>query len=357
MASNQGNINEKAKRIEISLKYTNGDMDKAKLMASGGLLDITAIKGKFIIADKGKEVSGFFFAYFNVIEEYIAAVKSVIVSNNSLFSRIRIFDEWKSLYKNMVAYQKGDDTVNSEKFNSDMLTSFIRVDVFPDVQKENLDYLSSVIPDMIKESLGNPNVKCQIGLEQTSSLELSLMGIDIMVPAPEEEVKGEPQGVDTKPVTESPFERRLAEIESKAQYIVEGSCLLSPVRGKLIAEIVPGERIFVVLPGKDPVSQKILDAYKARNSDGSPLPVVGRVVEKVPNETTKGVILYVLVAKGIYAKLIEEENVKIQTELTASSMKGENTPEENEKNKIYNWILYAVFTLLIILLIVILSML
>ena len=314
------------------------------------------VKGKFIVADKGKETSGFFLAYFNVVGEYIAAIKSVIVSNNSIFPRIRIFDEWKSLYKNMVAFQKGDDIIDPEKFNSDLLGSFIRVDVFPDVQKENHDYLSSTIPEMIKESLSSSNVKCQIALEQTCSLDLVLMGIDIMVPTPDEEVQDDSQSAEAKSVPESPFEKKLAEIESKAQFVVEGSCFLSPVRGKLIAEIAPGERIHVVLPGKDSVSQKILDAYKARNSEGSPLPIVGRVMEKVPNETTKGCILYVLVAKGIYAKIIEEENVKIQTELTAASMKGEKPPEEAENNKMFNWALYAVFTLLIIALIVIFSM-
>jgi len=355
MASNQSSIGEKAKRIEISLRFTNGDMEKAKLMASGGMFDITVVKGKFLIVDQ--DVSGFFLAYFNVTGEYIAAVKSVIVSNNSIFPRIRIFEEWKSLYKNIIAFQKGDDTINPEKFNSDMLGSFIKVDVFPDVQKENLDYLSSTIPEMIKESFTSSNVKCQVDLEQTSSLELVLMGVDIMVPTAGEAAQEESQGAEPRSVPESEFEKKLSEIESKAQFVVEGSCLLSPVKGKLISDIAPGERIYVILPSRDPITQKILDAYKARNTDGSPLPVIGRVMEKVPNEEGRGCILYVLVAKGIYAKMIEEENVKIQTEITAVATRGESTREENEPNRILNWTLYVIFILLIIALIVIFSML
>lgn len=357
MAINQNNIGEKAKRIEIALKFTDGDMDKAKLMASGNMTDVVVVKGKFIVVDQN--ISGFFLAYFNVVGEYIAAIKSVMVSNNSIFPRIRIFDEWRSHYKNILAYEKGEDKLDSEKFNSDLLGSFIKVDVFPDVQKQNLEYLSSSVPEMIKESFSSSNVKCQIDLEQTSSLELVLMGIDIMVPTHEEEAReeySETSATEAKSVPESPFGKKLAEIESKAQFIVEGCCVLSPVKGKLIAEITTGERIYVVLPAKDSVSQRILDAYKARNSEGGPLPVVGRVMEKIPNELTKGYILYVLVAKGIYAKIVEEENMKIQTELTAASQKSENEADELSGNKYFNWALYVVFTLLIIALIVIFSM-
>ncbi len=357
MATNQNNIGEKAKRIEISLKFTNGDMDKAKLMASGGLSDIITVKGKFVVVDQNK--SGFFLAYFNIVGEYIAAVKSVVVSNDSVFTRVRIFDEWRAHYQDIQAYQKGDDSLDSEKLNSDLLGSFIREDVFPDVQKQNLDYLSSTLPEMIKKSFGSSNVKCQLDLEPASSLDLVLAGIEIMVPATEEEKTAdspESGAPDENPLPETPYEKKLAEIESRAQFIVEGSCVLSPVKGKLLSAIITGERIYVVLPSKDSVTQRILDAYKARDDEGNPLPVVGRVIEKIRNEAAKGYILYVLVAKGIYAKIVEEENMKIQTEVTAATEKKESDDEEASTSKIFNWALYVVFALLIVALIVIFSM-
>jgi len=319
--------------------------------------DVIVVKGKFVVGDQDK--SGFFLAYFNIVGEYIAAIKTVVVSNSSIFTRIRIFDEWRSHHKNMLAYEKGEDILDSVKLSNDLLGSFIKADVFPDVQKQNLDYLSASLPDMIKESFGSSNVKCQVDLEQTNSLELVLMGIEIMLPAADEEPHEESQessAQEGKSVPDSPFGKKLAEIESKAQFVVEGCCVLSPVKGKLIAEVTPGERIYVVLPAKDSVTSRILDAYKARNSEGAPLPVVGRIMEKIPNELTKGYILYVLVAKGIYAKIVEEENMKIQTELTAVSSKGDSNGDGEPGNKILNWVLYAVFTLLIVALIVIFSM-
>jgi hypothetical protein len=358
MATNEKTISDKAKRIEVALKFTDGDMEKAKLMASGNINDVTAIKGKFIIPEQ--KCSGLFLAYFNTIKEYIAAINTVVVSNDSIFQRIRIFDDWKSLYKNMTAFKKGTDTVDSQKLNSDLMESFIKTDVFPDVQKQNLDYLSSSIPDMIKESFKASNIKCQIDLQQTNSLEVVLTGVDVMVPYSEGEGQEKTEqpvpSEEVRVVPDSAFGKKLAEIESKAQFIVEGCCVLSPVKGKIITEINPGERIYVVLPAKDSVSQKILDAYKARNSEGSPLPIVGRVVEKIPNETTKGYVLYILVAKGIYAKIVEEEIVKIQTELTAISAESEDSASRASSNKYLNWALYAIFIILIIALIIIFSM-
>lgn len=354
MAKEQTGIGEKAKRIEIALKFTNGDMEKAKLMASGGLLDVTVIKGKFIVADQ--ELSGFFLGYINTLGEYISAVRSVVVSNNSIFTRIRIFDEWKLHYKNLLAYKKGDDSVNSDRLDSDLLSSFIKHDIFPDVQKENLDYLSGSIPEMIRESFKSGNVKCQLDLEKTSSLDLVLAGIDIMLPEPvEEQPVKEAEPADIKPAADTGFSKKLSDIESKAQYVVEGCLVLSPVRGKLISEVSQGERIYVMLPGKDPVSQKVLDAYKARNEEGNPLPIVGRVLEKIPNELTKGLIIYVVIAKGIYAKITEEENMKVQTELTASSQKSEDDEGSSSKKKMMTWALYVVFVFLIIALVVILA--
>ena len=55
----------KSKRIETALKFTNGDMDKAKLMASGKLQDVVVIKGKFV--DPEKNISGIILIFVNIV--------------------------------------------------------------------------------------------------------------------------------------------------------------------------------------------------------------------------------------------------------------------------------------------------
>lgn len=357
MTPQNDTINEKAKRIEISLKYTGGEMDKAKLMASGKLQDITVIKGKFLIADKN--CSGLILGFINVLNEYIAAIKVVMSGNNSIFSSVRIFDTWKSLYKNLIAYEAGDDSLDSGKISNDLLDSYISNDLFPDTQNKNLDFLSVAIQDIIKKSFGSEKVKCQFDLESTSSLDVELAGIDIMLPAPaEEQAATQPEpAAPVKSQAATAFQKRLEELESNATYIVEACCVLSPVRGKHINEIEKNERIYVVLSAKDPMSDRIIDAYRARGDDGQPLPIVGRVIEKIPNEEGKGYILYVLVAKGIYAKVIEEESVKIQTEASKAIMSGEDVEEgDSSKSKIFNIAIYVLFFLLVVAIVAILIM-
>jgi hypothetical protein len=350
-------MGEKAKKIETALKFTDGDMEKAKLMASGKLQDVVVIKGKFV--DPQKNISGILLAFVNIADEYISAIRSVQSSTTGVYTVIRIFDDWKLLHNNLMAYESGPDAIDSNKLNQDLLESFIKTDIFPDVQSMNLDYLSVSIQDMIKTSLGSEKIKSQIELDKTSSMDVALAGIDVMVPSVEEEEEEE-KAEDKPPEKKAPqtaLEKKLDEIESNASFIVEGKCVLSPVKGKYINEIASGEKIHVLLPGKDELSEKIIDAYKARDHEGKPLPVAGKVVEKVYVEGG-GVILYVLVAKGIYAKIVEEDNVKIQTEITQSRKTEKKTEkEEVNNNKIMNVFIYIIFALMIAGLIVIIVML
>ncbi len=349
MAGQGDGVSEKAKKIEIALKYTGNDMEKAKFMAAGKLQDVISIKGKFVIPEQNQ--SGAFLAFVNVAQEYISAVKSVLTTNTGTYSRLRIFDDWKSLYNNLITYEKAGDAADAGKLTGSILDALIKNDVFPDVQKMNLEYLSIALQDMIKEIFKSDKAKCQVDLEKTSSMDLELIGIDVMVPevVATQEPGAEPAAGEEKKIPDTPFKKKLGEIESKVSFIVEGCCVLSPVRGKPIREIVQGERILVSLSAGDPVSEKIIDAYKARDHEGKPVPIVGRVTEIMPNEEAKGVILYVLVAKGILAKIIEEEPVRIQTEMTQIAATNGNGEEDLKESG--NWVTILVSILFVILII------
>ena len=346
MENQYDNVSEKTRKIEIALKFAGGSMEKAKLMAAGKLLDVVAIKGKFVIPEEN--LSGAFLVFINIAQEYIAAIESVMTANTSVYSKIRIFDDWKSLYKNIHAYETGSDVADSGKLKENMMEALIKQDVFPDVQKMNLEFLSLSLQEILKGIFGSDQLKSQVDLEKTNSMELELTGVDIMVPE-SLTVQETEAAQETKKVPETAFRKKLGDIESRASYIVEGCCVLSPVRGKSIGEVTTGERILVSLTSGDMVSERIIDAYKARDHEGKPLPVVGRIVEIVPNEEGKGVILYVLVAKGIFAKIIEEENVRIQTEMT--KVAAENGEAEEEAVGSRGWVTILISVLFVILII------
>lgn len=313
-------MEEQIKNIDIALKYTNGDITKAKEMSSGHVNDIVVVKGKFL--DISSSQSGLILLFFNVDFEYIACIESMIANNSGIFDRARIFDDWKALYLDLKKFQKGPESVNAGEFNNSIINSVIQNDLFGPVEEGDLEGVKKKMNEAISAFYSAKSVQLQIELGKTSSLALDLAGLTIEVPGKKEKEAKEKENRSEE--TES--EKRINKIEQEAIYVVKGDSIVSPVKGKFVNELAPGDNIKVVLSDKDMVSQKILNAVNAYDELKKPLPVKGRVKEVIPLEK-KGFIVYALVAKGILAKLNEDENFKIM-------MFGEQAADQNlEKNE------------------------
>jgi hypothetical protein len=320
MAEQYDSFNEKSRQVDRAMKFTRGDIIKAKEMVSGQYLDIMVIKGKFLVDKKG--VSGMFLAFFNYIHEYIPCVEAVISSKPIIFDKTRIFDDWKTLRRDITAYKSGPDMMDSQNFTYFLIDSFIGYDVFPDVQENNLDRLTKTITEIIAKSFNTVAIKCQIETETTNSLVLDIAGVPVEVPG------GMPQ--EEAPLTEE--DQRLSVIEKEAKYVIEGKAILSPVRGKIVSDLIPGDKIRVMLPGNDMVTSKIMKLLNAYDSDGGRLPVTGRIKAKVPLDKG-GYMLYAFVAKGVLAKIFEEENIKLMIDAPLDEFK-EASP------RLDNWLIY-----------------
>lgn len=309
-------LGEKTKQVDMAMKYTRGDILKAKEMVSGQYLDIMVVKGRFIVESRG--LCGVFLAYFNYIQEYIANVTCIMSSKSTLFEKTRVFDDWKSLSKDLQAFKESSDIVDSQNFTYFLIDSFVGYDVFPDVQEQNLDELAKTVTEIISKSFNIDAVKCQIDLEPTSSLAMELAGVKIDLPGAE--------GQELKDIVAE--DDRITMIENDAKYIIDGTAVLSPVKGKNVSDLVAGDKIRVILTGKDMVSEKILRLLNAYDSDGARLAITGRIKAKVPFEKG-GYILYALVAKGVLAKIFEEENVKLLLDQPQDEFSGEKTQFDN----------------------------
>ncbi len=336
MTEQYDSLGEKTKLVDISLKYTRGDIEKAKEMAAGHLQDIGVIKAKFYDSESGE--SGLFFAFINTVDEYIANITALLSFNSSIFERVRIFDHWKSLLSDANGYRSGTDIIDSGAFQDMLLDRLISVDVFPDVQEENLAELIRKINQILIEHYNNEDVKCQVELNVTSSLTLEMEGLAVDVP----DFGDGQQEVDEKPVEAVYEDERLKGIEQEAKYIVPGSIIVSPVSGKYVNDIELGEIIKVLLPGKDAITRKLIEVLNATNDEGTVIPVKGRLKAKIPQEKS-GYILYALVAKGVLAKIIEDENVKIQVD--------DSVKREVEKSKMDSKLLIAIAVVIALLII------
>jgi hypothetical protein len=316
MTEQYDSLGEKTKQVDMAMKYTKGDILKAKEMASGQYLDIMVVKGKFLVESKG--VSGVFLAFFNYIQEYIANVTCIMSSKSSLFGKTRVFDDWKSLSRDLQAFKESSDIVDSQNFTYYLIDSFVGYDVFPDVQERNLDDLTRTVIEIIGKSFNISTVKCQIELEPTSSLAMELAGVRIDIPGME--------GQDIKEIVAE--DERIRMIESEAKFIIDGTAVLSPVKGKNVTDLIVGDKIRVILTGKDMVSEKILKLLNAYDAEGARQPITGRIKGKVPFEKG-GYILYALVAKGVLAKIFEEENVKLMIDQPQDDFTGKVSELDN----------------------------
>jgi len=297
-------LNEKTRMLEIALRYTNSDPDKAKAMIAGQYNDIVVIKAKLAFHKSGK--SGMLMAFFNINFKYIAFLDTLLMSNSDLYNKVRVFNDWKTLVKDMANYQKDAAIIKNSTLTEKLYERLNDPKMFVSLTNKQLDDVTRAINNTLNNIFPEDRVSSQLELEEASSLSVTVAGISISIPQAEQPVA---QHVpEQKPVEVeelSPFDAKRAEIEGEADHIIEGVSIVSPVKGKFIADLVPGDVVMVLLPKGDAISKKILEAVKGVGEDGAIKPIKGRLKHKLV-EGKGEVYLYLLVAKGVYAKLIEE---------------------------------------------------
>jgi hypothetical protein len=300
-------LNEQTRLIKISLKYTNGDLDKAKLMASGQNDDVSVIKGRF--ASDSVLVYGIFIVFINFANGYTMNVNTLIMATKDIFEKAKIFDSWKSFYSDFGNYIKemGDEALDSHDFTTHLADSIGGYDIFSRVDGGDLDSLTADLKEIIGKFLDDYRIQCQIAVEKTSSLMLELEGIPVETPERELPI------VEAEEPIQSNEDRLMAQIEKEAEYLVGGRVIVSPVRGKNINDIKTGESIRVLLSNRDETTVNIAKNLNALSEDDDYLPIKARIKAKIPL-AGGGCIIYGVIAKNVIVKVVEEENVKIEVD-------------------------------------------
>lgn len=336
-------LNEKTRHINIALKYTRGNMDKAKQMVNGQLNDVVITKGKFSVAG---HTYGVFLIFFNLENNYIMNLNSLLSPSKSLIDRISVNDSWKFFYT------KFKDVVNSEadssqkagssyEFTRHLIESLSGYNVFDYIVDNNIESVTDILRELIEKYFNRDEAQCQVDFENTSSLNLELAGIPVEEPTETAERAQDETGLSDE-------DKLIAKIEKEADHVIDGRVIVSPVKGKYINDIQQGDKIKILLKNEDdPISVKVAEAQKAISPDGEMMPVKARVKAKIPL-MEGGYMIYGVVAKNILVRVIEEENVKIEME---SSLQPETRKETDSQTLLYIAILIG--ALLIALLVII----
>ncbi len=332
-------LGEQTRLINMALKYTQGNLDKARLMAAGQLDDVVIIKGKYSAGNP--DFYGALVVFLNIESHYIMNINTLTLPESGKIDRMRIFDGWKTFYGELMRLigEEGMRDKAVYEFSNHLADSMVGYDIYDDLENADIEGVTQVLSEIIGKFHGNNKVKCQIEMEKTSSLSMELEGI------PTEAFSGNemPSGDD---LLETPEDKKMREIEEEAKYVIQGKLIVSPVRGKYINDIKPGENIKVQLVSQDEISKKVAKVLNAYTEEGEFLPIKGRVKEKI-SLGKSGYIIYSLVAKNVLAKIIEEENVKIEMDSPGTA---EKTDKKDTRLVLYVTLLLGLVMLTLIVL-------
>lgn len=291
------NNTDQMQRINFALNYTDGDMDKARLMVAGQYNDVRILKCKFSVV--GADTFGVMLLFLNFINSYTPALQLVLISEQEQYDKMKTVDNWKIFFKTFQELKGSENMIESNDLLAHIYSSVDGYDLYSFAINKDIEGLSETLSEITAKFYNLDSIEYQIDLEDTSSLAMSENKIPFIDKQSSEEEAETEEVEDNRP-----------QVEKDADFIIEAECIVSPIKGKYVNEIRPGDLIKMSLVSKSGISRKVAVALNSITDEGEFLPIKGRVKEIVPMEKG-GHTIYCQVAKGVLAKIIEEENVKI----------------------------------------------
>ncbi len=337
-------LEEQSKKHKIALYYMGGDEERARQMEEGKILDLYVVKGNF----SSSSLNGAFLVflestYFKFVHGFTVLLKTYELEE------LKTSRDWRSFEKELVEV---DSRVESDKTLSnqvrDSMGAALTIQEITSLCKKFSSSdsigINSDFKKIITDAAGLQNVKLQIDYEKISSLSMELHSLtsikltNAQLAAFSRDSKDSNENIDIETVDDPLVGRDV-------KLVLKGTLVLSPIKGKHIGSLVEGDRILVSIVDSNPKAAEVLKAFKAYDEEGNISPIPGRVIA---SSKENGYIVHVIVAKGIYVKIFEEEeNIKVALDPVYSSSEGGESPEEVKKNGIKMLVLGLVFLTLV----------
>jgi len=337
-------LSEQTKKINIALHYTHGDMEKARQMVAGNYNDLYVIKVRFA----SSTMFGAFLLFFNHIYKTISGL-TLIVSPSYTLQNIDPQWDWilfeKEIYDHM---QKGDyDQVLAKTFRDKIIKSIDIVslnELARNIESKNEIAIDNLFRKLVQETLALKRVDSLVICQPTSSLMMELHSVTIPKLKSEIIEKTQDQASEKQPVPNGEPEYSPQVGVDGVKLIIKSALILSPIKGKHISKLTPGDRVMISIIDNNPQAIKVAQALKAyENETFKPIPARITYVKYIPQ---KGYKVYGLIAKGIVVDIDEEEdNIKVALDPTyAATIQPEK--EETKPNYVIMTILVLAFGIL-----------
>jgi len=319
------NLADQAKKLEIASYYTHGDFEKAKNMLAGTYKDAYAIKINF----SSSSVYGAALIFINSIYLTVQSIYGV-VSHSFTVSEIKTNQDWKEFEKQIganIALGEHDDVLGAHM--RDELTNGIIPQFITDLQKlidagEEIS-VNHHFQKLVTNKLGFQNIKIGVDFEQITSLDMELNSTNSKKIDPYELEKRKREEENKLKEKENAAAGNDDPLQGKEiKLILNGSLILSPIKGRDIGDLIVGDRVMIKILDKSNKAISLAKAFNAYN-DGILKPIAGRIVS-IKKISGGGYKIFVIVAKGIFLK-IEEEEETIKVAMDPATMAADNKSE------------------------------
>ncbi len=333
-------LSEQTKKYQIALHYTLGDEEKAKKILNGTYQDLFVIKGKF----SSSSLYGAFIIFLNPSYLRIPSFYCV-VSRSFDISDIKTNQDWRNFEKLIVEVSKktGFDEAMTAKLKDTAIKAFTIPEitiVARLIEQDDGIAVNHNFQKFISDITGYQNVELSVDYERINSISMELNSIVSTKISDAPAVPKEKQSEDIQ------IEKLDDPLEGKeVKLILNGALILSPIKGKDISELAIGDRIMISIIDKSPKATDVLKAFNAFRDDGSAKPIAGRIVSIKHATDYK---IFAIVAKGIYIKIVEEEDfIKVAMDPAYYNNQNSSDEAETKKNRMMMLILGSVFIVLI----------
>ncbi|MBN2435271.1 MAG: hypothetical protein JXK07_08410 [Spirochaetes bacterium] len=297
-------LSDQQKKYDIALHFTGNDQDKAKRMVSNSYFDLVAVKGSF----SSSSLYGAFIIFFNV--EYAKVEHTVfVVSPDYQLQSLVIKNDWKSLEKEILNSRTSSaaSRINadfSDKFKKGFSLSLGR-DFARYLGKSDMTQVTHMIQRFMQESTELKRIEVSVEIQNMSSLQLELESLTsvkisgkLNARKKAEEAEAEQnQPADTDPVAG----------KDGVRLVILSTVVLSPIKGKYISNVAPGDKIMVSMIETTPQVIEIAKAFNAYDSESKKISSIPARVKSIEYIDGIGYKIFAVIAKGIIAKIIEEE--------------------------------------------------
>lgn len=344
-------LSDYTKKLDISSYYTNGDIDRAKQMVAGILKDIYVIKGRY----SSSTSFGGFIVFFNFNNLSLNSIYPVVTSS-SVIKDLKSSLDWRSFEKYLIDFmQKEDhDDVLGRQFRN-IFTSAFTLQFAGEFKKlfseKNEIGINRMFQNMVQDRMGFLGVNMSIDCEQISSLEMELHSLTSQKMIERRAKPSDSESADDVSIVMDIDDDQEVLKGREVRLLLRGCLVLSPVSGREISLLVVGDRIRVRIIDTHEKAIQVARAFNAYGEDGI-RPITGRIIS-VRRRSDSGYVIFVVVAKGIYAKIDEtEDNLKI-----AIDSAGADTLTSGEKfSRVTIALIVSLVVVLIVLIILLVSL-